>query len=1216
MMRRFCSREHILVAALLAVTPLLLAQEGCPILGPGTSALSLAVSGPAANQSVAAGSPVSLIYSVAGSGSLDIRAFYDRDGAPGSGDETYFATGLPAGTNVTALWNTVGVAAGLYHLGVWASDGLTAQTAYAVGTVTVQQPFSITFAAPAADINASPGAQIVLRFGTSLPGLFSYNAFYDLDGRPGTGDETTIAAASGNGAGITTVTWNTTNVPPGSYFVGVTVTEAVAGGRSGTVYATGRVILLGGSFVYVMEPSTYMSANAGTPVEVIFSAGVPSGVGATLDIFYDVDQTFDGTEPTIATGVSLDRTTIQWDTTSVAEGTYYVGAALRFTSLGPPVAAYAPGRVTIIGGQGGGGQGGGGAPNTITVTTPLADAVVFQGDTYTIRWITGTVPAGATVSLYRDADANNDRKPDGNPQLIADKLAPTAKQYDWATTGVAGQFFIVGRLLAADGTKLYEDASPARLSVRPPYFWVGEVGRSTLPGAVLRGFNFQDHAGSGFAKVGDLDGDLVDDFIVVAQYAKPGLINPTGIGEGEAYLIFGNKNGRLVGTFDLNRTGAKPYPVIDPFAPTTAVPAASPTDGLDQGILFTGVALRPGSSVSTGITSVCAVPDMDGDDVDELAFGIPKLDSLSLLYQDIKTGYEGMLENDGQFLRGGVVIVSSRNQMIHSDSRLVNSRAVLNRDGNRVIRLQEVGQATDVGYCVATCNSDISCSNAPCFGQAFRDTNSDSKCDDYDRSAWDKGFYLASYPAPYTLNPQLADVRTWCPVSPALAPVTGLYTDVADIEPYGCRILGQAVEDGTPPDARFGLTVSAVRSATGPQFVLISAPNQSATTTDIPDLPANRPGAGLVYQLKTTNYWDASDTTPISVARPHQYVIRTGGYFTGHEPPSGTAGDLIRRPISVVGSAAGVGISVVQAIPDFNNDTRMDFVVGSPNENAGAGAAYIVFRRPLEAEGNYFLEKMALDPLNPERLNGVYIRGEAGYKFGEVFAGGGDFNGDGKPDVVFGIPYYPDPANSGKVVGAALIVFGGNDLVSPAGGFHIADLVNSGRATILVGANEGDLAGFNVATAGDVDGDGKDDLLVAAPGASPRLPDGTTIGLDFNGDGKPDDLTNSGYATDLTGAGIVYVVLGSNSLIGRVKLADIGKASLRGVALVGRAAGDALGGGIDAIGMGVRSRGLSAAGDVDADKKGDILIGAMMASPNGKTHAGEAYLIYGGFIKP
>ncbi|HOW18826.1 MAG TPA: hypothetical protein PLC79_07295, partial [Phycisphaerae bacterium] len=551
MMRRFCSREHILVAALLAVTPLLLAQEGCPIFGPGTSALSLSVSGPAANQTVSAGSPVSLIYSATGgSGSLDIRAFYDQDGIPGSGDETYFATGLPSGTNVTALWNTAGVPVGTWHMGVWASDGLTARTAYAAGTVTVQQPFSITFAAPAADINASPGAQIVLRFGTSLPGPFSYNAFYDLDGRPGTGDEITIAAASGSGAGIITVPWNTTNVAPGTYFVGVTVTESVAGGRSGTVYATGRVILLGGSFVYVMEPSTYMSVNAGTPVEVIFSAGVPSGVGATLDIFYDVDQTFDGTEPTIATGVSLDRTTLQWDTTSVADGTYYVGAALRFTSLGAPVVAYAPGRVTVLGGQGGGGQGGGGAPNTITVTTPLADTVVFQGATYTIRWITGTVPAGATVSLYRDADANNDRRPDGNPQLIVDKLAPTAKQYDWATTGVAGQFFIIGRLLAADGTKLYEDASPARLSVRPPYFWVGEVGQTTLPGAVLRGFNFQDHAGSAFAKVGDLDGDLVDDFVVVAQYAKPGLVNPSGIGEGEAYLIFGNSKGRLVGTFD------------------------------------------------------------------------------------------------------------------------------------------------------------------------------------------------------------------------------------------------------------------------------------------------------------------------------------------------------------------------------------------------------------------------------------------------------------------------------------------------------------------------------------------------------------------------------------------------------------------------------------------------------------------------------------------
>jgi hypothetical protein len=110
-----------------------------------------------------------------------------------------------------------------------------------------------------------------------------------------------------------------------------------------------------------------------------------------------------------------------------------------------------------------------------------------------------------------------------------------------------------------------------------------------------------------------------------------------------------------------------------------------------------------------------------------------------------------------------------------------------------------------------------------------------------------------------------------------------------------------------------------------------------------------------------------------------------------------------------------------------------------------------------------------------------------------------------------------------------------------------------------------------VTPAGDVNGDGFDDILISAPGADPLA--------------RPE-------------AGVVYIVLGSATLSGVVDLQEIGTDELQGRVYFGPRAGEAIGS-------------VSSAGDVNNDGFDDILIGNINASPTGRTNAGEAYLIYG-----
>ncbi len=80
----------------------------------------------------------------------------------------------------------------------------------------------------------------------------------------------------------------------------------------------------------------------------------------------------------------------------------------------------------------------------------------------------------------------------------------------------------------------------------------------------------------------------------------------------------------------------------------------------------------------------------------------------------------------------------------------------------------------------------------------------------------------------------------------------------------------------------------------------------------------------------------------------------------------------------------------------------------------------------------------------------------------------GDFNGDGLGDLVIGAPYSD---RMGSLSGAVHVFFG------PISGQHSM----SEADVILDSPSAGDVTGYSVASAGDVDGNGVEDLLVGAP---------------------------------------------------------------------------------------------------------------------------------------
>lgn len=353
----------------------------------------------------------------------------------------------------------------------------------------------------------------------------------------------------------------------------------------------------------------------------------------------------------------------------------------------------------------------------------------------------------------------------------------------------------------------------------------------------------------------------------------------------------------------------------------------------------------------------------------------------------------------------------------------------------------------------------------------------------------------------------------------------------------------------------------------------------------------------------------------------HEETLRV---LLGPFPPGDLDPDTADLPgfdINDAGTNEHSCSSSVMPIGDINGDGLDDIVIGSAGEdNLGrtdSGSVYVIF-------GTTTPESVSLNDWDAGtqgdegfRIDGPGFSSLVGYHV----EGGGDMNGDGLADIIVGSPFY----------GQAFVVFGreGTDPLDLSSLYQ----GGSGEGFVVQTRSNDRNTGYSVSGAGDVNGDGLDDVVIGAIGkinqstgrayvvfgkADDQPLDvrddiqgrgfmikgrhggdaagfAVTGGGDINGDGLSDVVVGVPRYTLGCCRGLAYVVFGKTDSE-PVKLRKIGN---QGFKIRGASKRDYAG------------QVLAIAGDVNHDGLSDVIVGAWGDDPKDRETAGAVSIVYG-----
>jgi Ca2+-binding RTX toxin-like protein len=241
----------------------------------------------------------------------------------------------------------------------------------------------------------------------------------------------------------------------------------------------------------------------------------------------------------------------------------------------------------------------------------------------------------------------------------------------------------------------------------------------------------------------------------------------------------------------------------------------------------------------------------------------------------------------------------------------------------------------------------------------------------------------------------------------------------------------------------------------------------------------------------------------------------------------------------------------VSGVGDINNDGIDDFVVGSlhadPASDTDAGEAYVIYGK---AHGLGDIDLASLTASDGFKISG----GAPGDLAGNSVSGAGDVNGDGIADLIVGAVGADPLGRAGA--GETYVIYG------QTGGLDDIDLaaLTSAKGFSIAGPADGNHSAAVVASAGDINGDGFDDIVLSAPAANYQ---------------------------DGGGPSVPYLIYGKVGGVADIDLATLTAA--QGYRLTGDES----------------ARSVSGIGDINGDGLDDIAIGAAFGTP------GRGYVVFG-----